>query len=81
VKQRVLGILEHGYQQPDGAVMLTLADLSAMFGLTMTQAGDLVHVLRQETGKPLPTKCYYFDQGIRPSPKTEVIALYEQGID
>ena len=32
-------------------------------------------------GKPLPTMGYYFDQGMRPTHKGEIIALYEQGLD
>ena len=29
----------------------------------------------------MPTKGYYFDQGMRPTHKNEVIALYEAGLD
>ncbi len=76
-KRRMLRLLEYGYQQPEGTVLLTVADLSAMLGLSMMQAGDLLHALRKETGKSLPTKGYYFDQGMRPSHKAEVITLYE----
>jgi len=36
---------------------------------------------RQETGKSLPTKGYYFDQGARPTHKSEIIDFYENGFD
>jgi len=81
LQKRMRRILEYGYQQAEGPVLLTVADLSAMLGLAIGQTGELLRDLRQETGKPLPTKGYYFDQGMRPSHKKEVIALYEQGLD
>ena len=52
-----------------------------MLGLTTVQVSLLLKEARQTTGKPLPTKGYYFDQGRRPSHKAEIIALYEQGLD
>ena len=36
---------------------------------------------RRTTRKPLPTQGYYFDQGMRPTHKDEIIALYETGLD
>jgi len=81
LQQRMLRILEYGYQQAEGPVLLTVADLSSMMGLTMGQIGEMLRTMRQEIGKPLPTKGYYFDQGMRPSHKAEVIALYERGVD
>ena len=52
-----------------------------MFGLLRKQVGQLLQQARQLTGKPLLTKGYYFDQGMRPTHKAEIIALYEQGRD
>ncbi len=52
-----------------------------MLGLTTVQVSLLLKEARQRTGKALPTKGYYFDQGRRPSHKAEIIALYEQGLD
>ena len=80
-QRRMLRLLEYGYEQPGGPVLLTEADLSSMLGLPLSQTGDLLRTLRQEAGKELPTKGYYFDQGMRPSHKSEVVALYEQGVD
>ena len=80
-QKRLIRILEHGYRDPAGPVLLTLADLSAMLGLTTVQISQLLTEARCLTGKPLPTKGYYFDQGMRPTHKDEIIALYEAGLD
>ncbi len=80
-QQRLVRILEYGYAQPDGAVLLTVEDLAAMIGLTPMQVGLALTQARNETGKALPTKGYYFDQGLKPTHKAEIIALYEAGLD
>ena len=80
-QQRLVRILEYGWDHPDGPVLLTLADLSAMTGVGTVEASLLLKQAREETGKPLLTKGYYFDQGMRPTHKKEIIALYEQGVD
>lgn len=80
-QQRLIRLIEYGWQHPDGPVLLTVADLAAMMGLTTVQISQLLKQARQTTGKALLTKGYYFDQGMRPSHKTEIIALYEQGLD
>jgi hypothetical protein len=80
-QQRLVRLIEYGWNQPDGPVLLTVADLAAMLGLTTVQVSRLLQQARQTSGKALPTKGYYFDQGLRPSHKTEIIALYEQGLD
>jgi len=78
---RLVRVIEYGRAHPDGPVLLTLADLAAMFGLTTVQVSQLLAEARQATGKPLLTKGLHFDQGMRPTHKTDVIALYEQGVD
>jgi hypothetical protein len=80
-QQRLIRLIEYGWHHPDGPVLLTVADLAAMLGLTTVQVSLLLKEARQTTGKPLPTKGYYFDQGRRPSHKAEIITLYEQGLD
>lgn len=80
-KQRLLRLVEHGLEHDEGPVLLTLADLSLMTGLSTPKASKLLNELREDTGKPLPTKGYHFDQGMRPTHKREVIALYEAGVD
>lgn len=80
-KRRLLRLLEHGLNYPQGPVLLTLADLSLMTGLSTVEVSKYLSELREETGKPLPTKGYHFDQGMRPTHKREVIALYEAGVD
>ncbi len=80
-KQRLVRLIEYGSQHPDGPVLLTQADLAAMLGLSTVQVSKLLECARQETGKTLITKGYYFDQGMRPSHKAEIIDLYEQGTD
>jgi len=80
-QQRLVRLVEYGWQHPEGPVLLTVADLAAMLGLTTVQVAQLLQQARQTTGKPLMTKGYYFDQGRRPSHKSEIIALYEQGLD
>jgi hypothetical protein len=80
-RKRLIRILEYGYQQPGGAVLLTLADLACMLGLSSTQVSHLLQEARQETGKTLLTKGYFFDQGYRPTHKAEIIELYESGMD
>ena len=81
LRQRLIRVVEYGWHHPDGPVLLTQADLAAMFGLPRKQVGQLLQQARQLTGKPLLTKGYYFDQGMRPTHKAEIIALYEQGRD
>jgi len=80
-QNRLIRILEYGLDHPDGPILLTLADLSAMTGLTTVQVSKLLEDARQSTGKELLTKGYYFDQGMRPTHKKAVIKLYEQGLD
>lgn len=81
LKKRIQRIMEHGLNHADGPVLLTCADLGLMLGRTSSQISRLLTELRQETGKSLLTKGYYFDQGVRPTHKAEIIALYEQGMD
>lgn len=73
--------MEYGCNHADGPVLLTLADLAAMVGLTTEQVSQLLRQARQNSGKPLLTKGHYFDQGMRPTHKAEIIGLYEQGLD
>jgi hypothetical protein len=79
--KRMIRILEHGYQQPDGEVLLTQADLACLLGVSARQIGILLEETRVETGKALLTKGYYFDQGVKPTHKGEIIQLYEEGLD
>jgi hypothetical protein len=80
-QQRLIRLIEYGWTHPAGPVLLTVADLAAMLGLTTVQVSQLLKEARQTTGKPLLTKGYYFDQGMRPSHKADIIACYEQGLD
>lgn len=80
-QQRLIRLIEYGWHHADGPVLLTVADLAAMLGLTTVQVSLLLKEARQTSGNPLPTKGYYFDQGLRPSHKADIIALYEQGCD
>jgi hypothetical protein len=79
--KRLVRILEYGYDQPDGAVLLTMEDLSAMTGLDPREVCRKLQRARIQTGKLLPTKGYFFDQGVRPTHKAEIIKLYESGLD
>jgi hypothetical protein len=81
LKKRLQRLIEYGLNHPEGPVALTTADLGLMLGRTSSQISRLVNELRQETGQPLPTKGYFFDQGVRPTHKAEIVALYEQGLD
>jgi hypothetical protein len=81
LQQRLARLVEHGWQHPQGPVLLTLADLSLMTGIDTVQASQLLSQARQETGKPLATMGYYFDQGMKPTHKAEIVQLYEQGLD
>jgi len=81
LKKRLQRIIEHGLEHPDGPVLLTCADLGLMLGQTDSKISYLLKQLREETGKTLITKGYYFDQGVRPTHKAEIVALYEQGMD
>ena len=81
LQRRVVRILEYGWQHPQGPVLLSQADLALMLGLTVVEVSLLLQEVRQATGKPLLTKGYFFDQGLRPTHKAEIIALYEQGCD
>ena len=81
LKIRLQRVIEHGLAHPDGPVLLTNADLSLMLGCPCHHVSKLLKELRQATGKSLLTKGYYFDQGVRPTHKAEIVALYEQGLD
>jgi hypothetical protein len=52
-----------------------------MFGADTVLLSKLLNRARQETGLPLATKGYYFDQGRRPTHKAQIIELYESGVD
>lgn len=79
--RRVIRLLEHGYHHPEGPILLTLADLALLLGISPAVASLLLAEARQTTGKPLLTKGYFFDQGMKPTHKAEIVALYEQGHD
>ena len=81
LQRQIVRIIEYGWQHPEGPVLLTLADLSAMLNLGTARVSVLLKAARKATGKPLLTKGYYFDQGMRPTHKDQIIALYESGID
>lgn len=79
--QRVIRLIEHGYHHPQGPILLTLADLALLLGSTAASLSNLLKEARISSGKPLFTKGYFFDQGMRPTHKAEIVALYEQGCD
>lgn len=79
--KRAIRLLEYGYQHAQGPVLLTLADLALLLGITPVFASILLKQARLSSGKPLLTKGYYFDQGVKPTHKAEIVALYEQGCD
>jgi hypothetical protein len=81
LRTRIARIVEYGWRHPQGPVLLTLADLGVMLGLTTVQVSQLLKEVRKTTGKLLLTKGYYFDQGMRPTHKGPIIALYEAGHD
>lgn len=81
LRARLVRLVEYGWQHKDGPVLLTQADLALMLGLTTVKVSQLLAAARVETRKPLLTKGYYFDQGMRPTHKAAVIALYEAGVD
>ena len=80
-QRRLVRIVEYGSNHPKGPVLLTLADLSAMLGLSTVEVSQILAEARRATGKTLCTKGYYFDQGMRPTHKEEIITLYEAGLD
>ncbi|MBS1249569.1 MAG: hypothetical protein MAG431_01149 [Chloroflexi bacterium] len=80
-KKRVLRLVEYGLGHEKGPLLLTLSDLSLMIGVADSTISRYLQELRDETGKALPTKGYHFDQGVRPTHKTEIINLYEVGVD
>ena len=80
-QNRLVRLVEYGLNHPEGPVLLTLADLSAMLGLDTVTISKLLEDVRQSSGKSLLTKGYFFDQGMRPTHKAAVVDLYEQGLD
>ena len=79
---RLVRLVEYGWEHPNGPILLTLADLTAMLGVSSPKkTSQLLRKAREATGKNLLTKGLYFDQGMRPTHKAEVVALYEQGMD
>lgn len=80
-QKRLVRIIELGWNHELGPVLLTQADLAAMLGLTTVEVSILLKQARAATGKRLMTKGYYFDQGMRPTHKADIIALYESGKD
>jgi hypothetical protein len=81
LRQRLVRLVEYGWNHPAGPVLLSEADLGLILGATQRQISRLLQEARQQTGKPLPTKGVYFDQGVRPTHKAEIVALYEAGLD
>ena len=81
LQKRLVRIIEFGWHHEQGPVLLTQADLAAMFGLTTVDVSLLLKEARAATGKQLITKGYYFDQGMRPTHKADIITLYESGKD
>jgi hypothetical protein len=81
LQKRAIRLVEHGLNHRQGSVLLTLADLSVMLGINTVRVSKLLAQARKETGKRLPTAGYYFDQGMRPSHKGDIVDLYEQGLD
>ena len=81
LQKRLIRLIEFGWQHEKGPVLLTQADLAAMLGLTTVDVCQLLKQARATTGKQLMTKGYYFDQGMRPTHKADIIALYEAGKD
>jgi hypothetical protein len=81
LQQRLVRLIEEGWQHPQGPVLLTQADLALLLGLTTLEVSAALPPARQATGKPLLTIGSFFDQGMRPTHKAEIIALYEQGLD
>ncbi len=79
--QRMVRLIEYGAQHPAGPVLLTVADLAVLLGMETVQVSLTLKQARQQTGKPLPTMGYFFDHGMKPSHKAEVIAFYEAGLD
>lgn len=81
LKNRLIRVIEHGLEYSPEPITLTQADLALMLSTTHELVSKLLQEIRQETGKPLPTKGHFFDQGLKPTHKAEIIQLYEQGID
>jgi hypothetical protein len=79
--ERLVRVVRYGWDHPQGPVVLTLADLSVMFGADTVLVSRLLNRARQDTGLALATKGYYFDQGRRPTHKAQIIDLYEAGMD
>ena len=81
LQRRIVRLIEHGWQQPSGPVLLTLSDLSVMLGHSTVEISQLLAEAREQSGKPLPTMGHYFDQGQKPSHKAEIVDMYERGLD
>lgn len=80
-QKRLVRIIEFGMSHSEGPVLLTLADLSAMLGISTVQVSCYLQEVRNSSGKQLITKGHYFDQGVRPTHKEEILDLYEEGLD
>jgi len=78
---RLIRIIEHGLSHPKGPVLLTLADLALMLGSTAREICTILKLAREQSGRKLPTKGHFFDIGMKPTHKAEIVALYEQGLD
>ena len=81
LKKRAIRVIEHGLNHPAGPIVLTQADLALMLSITHERICQLLKEARLDSGKPLPTKGHFFDQGLRPTHKAKIIHLYEQGTD
>jgi len=79
--KRLIRIIDYGDNHQLGPVLLTLAELALMVGISTVDVSLLLKDARKQTGKPLLTKGLFFDQGMRPTHKTEIIELYEKGVD
>jgi len=81
MQRRLARIVNYGWDHPQGPVVLTLADLSAIVGISTVEVSQLLTEARRSTGQALATKGYYFDQGMRPTHKADIIGMYEAGAD
>lgn len=77
---RVVRLVEAGLSNPNGRLLLSLADLSLLINRSIGTVRRCILDHFEQTGELLPIKGYVLDQGSSPTHKGVILRVYEKGI-
>ncbi len=78
--RRVVRLVKAGLNNPDGRLLLSLADISLLLNRSIDTVRRCILEHFEQTGELLPIKGYVLDQGSKPTHKGVILRLYEQGV-